>query len=378
MTAASAETRTHRLADLRGHTQTMLASLEELVRVESPSADFAATSRCATIVAAMGTALLGTPPERLEIEGRTHLRWAFGETRVVVIGHFDTVWQIGTIDRWPFAVSGERASGPGVFDMKAGVVQSLYGLSRLDSLDGVCLLVTSDEELGSPTSRRLVQDVARGARAALVAEPAARSGALKIGRKGVSMYEVWLRGIAAHASDPARGANASVELARLLLRVEQLSDRDRGTTVTPTLVSGGVTQNTIPDRAWFYTDCRVVDLEEQERVDRAMRTLKPSDPRIEVEVRGGPNRPPFPVSAGEALHRRAARLGAEIGLTPVEVVHVAGGSDGNFTAAIGVPTLDGLGAVGDLAHGEGEYIEIAAMAERAALLASLVEDLLEA
>jgi glutamate carboxypeptidase len=378
MTAASAETRTRRLADLRHRTQSMLASLEELVGVESPSADFGATAHCATTLAAMGTALLGTLPERLLVEGRTHLRWAFGETRVVVIGHFDTVWQMGTIDRWRFTVSAGRASGPGVLDMKAGVVQSLYGLSRLDSLDGVCLLVTSDEELGSPTSRKLVEDTARGARAALVTEPAAPSGALKTGRKGVSMYEVWLRGIAAHASDPARGANASVELARLLLQVEQLTDLDRGTTVTPTLVSGGVTQNTIPDRAWFYTDCRVVDLEEQERVDRAMRALKPGDARVEVEVGGGPNRPPFPVSAGQSLHRRAARLGEEMGLAPVDGVHVAGGSDGNFTAAIGVPTLDGLGAVGDLAHGEGEYIEVGAMAERAALLASLVEDLLEA
>lgn len=378
MTAASAETRLRRLADLRHRSKTMLASLEELVCVESPSADFAATGQCASTLAAMGTALLGTLPERLEIEGRTHLLWAFGETRVTVIGHFDTVWQPGTIDRWPFAVSGSRATGPGVFDMKAGVVQSLYGLSRLDSLDGVCLLLTSDEELGSPTSRQLVQDAVRGARAALVTEPAAPNGALKTGRKGVSMYEVRLRGIAAHASDPARGANASIELARLLLQVEQLTDLDRGTTVTPTLVSGGVSQNTIPDRAWFYSDCRVVDLEEQERVDRAMRALTTSDPRVEIEVSGGPNRPPFPVGAGEALHRRAARLAEEMGLARLEGVHVAGGSDGNFTAAMGVPTLDGLGAVGDLAHGEGEYIEVGAMAERAALLASLVEDLLEA
>jgi glutamate carboxypeptidase len=377
MTAASAETRTRRLADLRGLTDKMLASLEELVNVESPSADLAATSRCATTIAALGMALLGAAPERLEVDGRTHLRWTFGPTRVAVIGHFDTVWQLGTIDRWPFAVDGGRATGPGVLDMKAGVIQSLYGLSRLESLDGLSVLVTSDEELGSPTSRALVEEAARGARAALVTEPAARGGALKTGRKGVSMYTVRTRGVAAHASDPSRGANATVELARLLLEVEQLTDASRGTTVTPTLVSGGVTQNTIPDRAWFYTDCRVVDFDEQQRVDAAMHALRTTDRRVQVDVSGGPNRPPFPVSVGEALHLRAARLTGEMGLAPVAGVLVAGGSDGNFTAAIGVPTLDGLGAVGDLAHGEGEYIEIAAMAERAALLAGLVEELLE-
>jgi glutamate carboxypeptidase len=356
----------------------MLASLEELVNVESPSADLGATAACATTLAALGTALLGTPPERLEVDGRTHLRWASGPTRVAVIGHFDTVWQLGTVARWPFSVDGGRATGPGVFDMKGGVIQSLYALSRLDSLDGVCLLLTSDEELGSPTSRLLVEAAARGARAALVTEPAARGGALKTGRKGVSMYTVRTHGIAAHASDPSRGANASVELARLVLEVERLTDRGRGTTVTPTLLSGGATQNTIPDRAWFYTDCRVVDVAEQQRVDAAMKALKASDPRVRVEVSGGPNRPPFPVSVGESLHRQAMRLTEEMGLGPVDGVAVAGGSDGNFTAAIGVPTLDGLGAVGDLAHGEGEYLEVGAMAERAALLAGLVEDLLEA
>jgi glutamate carboxypeptidase len=375
MTAISAESRTRRLAELRGRTDAMLASLEDLVRTESPSADFDATARCATTLAAAGSALLGAPPERVEVEGRTHLRWRFGPTRVAVIGHFDTVWPLGTVDRWPFAVNGGRATGPGIFDMKAGAIQSLYGLSLLESLEGVCVLMTSDEELGSPTSRVLVEDAARGALAALVAEPAARDGSYKTGRKGVSMYTIRLHGVAAHASDPARGANASTELARVLLQVEQLTDMDRGTTVTPTLLEGGVTQNTIPDRAWFYTDCRVVDLDEQQRVDRAMQALVSSNPRVRVEVSGGPNRPPFAVGLGEALHQRAAGFAEEMGLPRVGGVHVAGGSDGNFTAAIGVPTLDGMGAVGDLAHGEGEYIDVAAMAERAALLAALVEDL---
>jgi glutamate carboxypeptidase len=376
MTATSTEIRTRRLAELRGRTDAMVASLEELVQVESPSADFAATARCASSLAAMGATLLGAPPERLEVDGRTHLRWSFGgPTRVAVIGHFDTVWPLGTIQRWPFSVARGRATGPGVFDMKAGAVQSLYGLSQLDNLDGVCVLMTSDEELGSPTSRQLVQDAALGARASLVTEPAARDGALKTGRKGVSMYTVRFHGVAAHASDPSRGANASLELARVLLEVEQLTDLARGTTVTPTLIQAGVTQNTIPDRAWFYTDCRVKDLVEQERVEEAMQSLVSSDPGVRIEVSGGPNRPPFPEGAGEDLFARAVRLGQEMRLPHFDGVHVAGGSDGNFTAAVGVPTLDGLGAVGDLAHGEGEWVEVSAMAERAALLAALVEDL---
>ncbi|MDQ6746939.1 MAG: M20 family metallopeptidase [Candidatus Dormibacteraeota bacterium] len=375
MSAISAESRTRRLDELRARTDAMLASLEDLVVTESPSSDLEATGRCATSLAAVGSALLGVAPERLEIDGRTHLRWAFGPTRVAVIGHFDTVWPLGTVDRWPFMVSGGRATGPGTFDMKAGAVQALYGLSLLDSLEGVCVLMTSDEELGSPTSRDLVESAARGARAALVVEPAARDGSLKTGRKGVSMYTVRCHGVAAHASDPSRGANASLEMARALLEVERLTDLQRGTTVTPTLVQAGVTQNTIPDRAWFYTDCRVADIVEQERVEEAMRSLQAADPRVRLEVTGGPNRPPFPPSAGQDLFERATVMAGQMGLPAFAGVRVAGGSDGNFTAAMGVPTLDGLGAVGDLAHGEGEWVDVVAMPERAALLASLVEEL---
>jgi len=377
VTAISAGDLSRRLAELRGRSGSMLASLEELVRSESPSANLEATARCATTLAAIGAALLGAPPEHLEVEGRTHLRWQFGpQPRVAVIGHFDTVWPLGTLDRWPFAVSDGRATGPGTYDMKAGAIQALYALTMLDDLDGVCLLMTSDEELGSPTSRSLVEEAARGARAALITEPSGRTGALKTGRKGVSMYTVRCLGVAAHASEPSRGANATVEMARQLLQVEKLSNRDLGTTVTPTLVSGGVTQNTIPASAWFYTDCRVADVAEQQRVHRAMGGLVSSDPRVTVAVSGGPNRPPFPVTAGQSLYDRAARLGREMGLPEFAGESVPGGSDGNFTAALGVPTLDGLGAVGDRAHGEGEYVRVDAMPDRAALLAALVEDLL--
>ncbi|MGI8610196.1 MAG: M20/M25/M40 family metallo-hydrolase [Candidatus Dormibacteria bacterium] len=376
MTAISEGNLARRLADLRGRTDAMVGSLEELVRSESPSADVEATAACATTLAAIGATLLGAAPEHLQVDGRTHLRWQFGsKTRVAIIGHFDTVWPMGTIDRWPFAVVDGRATGPGTFDMKAGVVQALYALTLLDDLDGVGLLMTSDEELGSPTSRALIEDMARGVNSALVTEPAGRDGALKIGRKGVSMYTVRCVGIAAHASDPSRGANASVEMARQLLQVERLSNRELGTTATPTLVSGGTTQNTIPASAWFYTDCRVADIAEQQRLDVAMGQLASEDPRVKIEVSGGPNRPPFPVTLGQPLYERAAQIGRDMGIPGFAGMSVAGGSDGNFTAALGVPTLDGLGAVGDHAHGEGEYVRVEAMPERAALLAALVEEL---
>ena len=162
----------------------MVAALEALVQSESPSADIGATAQCATTLAAIGTALLGAPPERVEVDGRTHLRWQFGaRTRVAIVGHFDTVWPLGTAARWPFAVQDGRATGPGTFDMKAGVIQSLYGLALLDDLDGVTVLMTSDEELGSPTSRHLIEDLARGARAALwPSRPAGTGRSIRGGR----------------------------------------------------------------------------------------------------------------------------------------------------------------------------------------------------
>ncbi|MFN2463141.1 MAG: M20/M25/M40 family metallo-hydrolase [Candidatus Dormibacteria bacterium] len=365
------------LEDMRSGTPRMLAALETLVGVESPSADLAATSLCADAVAAMGAELLGASPERVVASGRVHLRWRFGaSTRVLLVGHFDTVWPVGTLARWPFSVQEGRATGPGVFDMKAGVVQSLYAAAALEERAGLTLLLTSDEELGSKTSRHLVESSAMGAAAALITEPAAAGGAVKTGRKGVSMYDVTVHGVAAHASDPARGANASLEAARLMLQVETFGDRAAGTTVTPTLLQGGVTQNTIPDRAWFYTDCRVATAAEEQRVLAAMRGLGAADPRLRVEVSGGPNRPPFPASFGEPLYERLARLAAGMGLVAPGAAFVPGGSDGNFTAAMGVPTLDGLGAVGDLAHGEGEYVVVDAIPERAAMLAAMLEELL--
>jgi glutamate carboxypeptidase len=364
-----------RLSWLTHQTPGMLGALEELVMVESPSSDAAATAACAAALAGIGTVLLDARPEHLTVDGRVHLHWHFGgEPRVLLIGHFDTVWPLGTTARWPFAVEGGRATGPGVFDMKAGLVQLLYGVAALGDRAGIDLLLTSDEELGSITSRATIEAMSRGAVAALVAEPS-RAGALKVARKGVSFYHLYFEGAAAHASEPSRGANAMLEMAQQVLAMERLADPKLGTTVTPTLATAGVTQNTVPAQAYAYVDVRVGSEAEQRRVDEQMHSLEAGNPGVAITVKGGPNRPPMEVDASRSLFDRARRWAESLGIElPGEGAVVGGGSDGNFTAAVGTPTLDGLGAVGDHAHAEGEFVEVGRMPERAALLAALIED----
>lgn len=365
------------LAALRARSPQLVSELEALVAVESPSHDPAATAAALDVVDDLALSLLGSRCQRYDAGGRVHLCWSGGgATKVVLIAHVDTVWPLGTTARWPFDVRQGRATGPGAFDMKAGLVQGLHALSLLPDLDGVRLLVTTDEELGSPTSRALVEATAAGAVAALVLEPSA-AGAVKSARKGVSLYELVVHGRAAHAGlEPERGVNAALELSHQLLALHAVADQARGTTVTPTLVRAGTTTNTVPSLASAGIDVRAATDEEQARVDRALRASVPVLPGARLELRGGPNRPPLPPAASTALVHRARQLAAAIGLPPLLDVHVGGGSDGNFTAGVGVPTLDGLGAVGDGAHAEGEYVVVDAMPERAALVHALVGELL--
>jgi glutamate carboxypeptidase len=353
----------------------MTDALRALVEAESPSTDLAAVARCAEAVAALGRDLLGAEPERVLVDGRTHLRWTFGDPRIVLIGHMDTVWPAGTLAAWPFAIEDGIAAGPGVFDMKGGIVQGLFALNTLGDLDGIALLITSDEELGSPTSDALIEETARSAVAALVLEPAAH-GALKTARKGVSTYEVRVTGREAHAGlEPERGVNALTELAHHVIALERIADPSAGTTVTPTVASAGTAINVVPAAATVHIDVRAAEPGEQTRVDDAIRALAPRDPAATVEVIGGINRPPMPESASAGLFARAKRLAAELDLPELEGAAVGGGSDGNFTAALGIPTLDGLGAVGGGAHARSEHIVLSTMPERAALLAALIDDL---
>ncbi|MFI9550059.1 M20 family metallopeptidase [Nonomuraea endophytica] len=344
----------------------MLADLEELVRCESFSSDRAAVERSARTVARQGAKLLGATPEIID---GIHVRWTFGGApRVLLLGHHDTVWPVGTLERLPWSVTDGIARGPGVFDMKAGLVQMFHALTRLPSLDGITVLVTGDEEIGSPTSRGLVEECARGRAATFVLEASADGGALKTARKGASWYELIVYGRAAHAGlEPAKGVNAAIEAAHQILAVSRLAGSD-GTTVTPTLVSAGTTGNTVPERATVSVDVRVPTQQAQARIDKLMRALTPVLPGARLEVRGGQNRPPLEPAAH--LFELARRLATE----PLTGVAVGGASDGNFTAGVGCPTLDGLGAVGGGAHADDEHVVVDRLPVRARLLADLIAE----
>ncbi|MBL3686011.1 M20 family peptidase [Leucobacter zeae] len=360
-------------------TGAMVREILELVACESPSDDLAAVSRSADAVAALGAAHLGAPPERIVIDGVTHLRWHFGEhRRVLIVGHHDTVWPIGTLLTHPATVEDGILRGPGCFDMKAGIVMAFHALGALESLDGVTLLITGDEEPGSTTSRELIEAEASGCAAALVLEAAGPGGALKTERKGVSRYEVLVRGRAAHAGlDPELGVNATIELAHQVQWVAGLGSPVHGTTVTPTRAEAGTTSNTVPAAGGFAVDVRARDAAEQDRVHAAMLGLSPGAPDAAVTIVGGVNRPPLATDSSRELFARASRIAVELGLPALRGIAVGGASDGNFTAGVGTPTLDGLGAVGGGAHADDEHVIVSELAGRTRLLAALVADLLE-
>ena len=362
------------LAHLASRLPAMVDDLASLVEVESPSDDLAACREVVDRTAALGLRLLGQPPEVLEVDGRAHLRWRFGAIgRVLLVGHLDTVWPLGTLARRPFRVDDGVVTGPGCFDMKAGVVQALHALTTVSDLDGVEVLLTTDEELGSQTSRHLVEEGARRSRAALVCEPSADGGALKLGRKGTGMYTLVVTGRSAHAGlEPEKGANALVQAAHLVLALAPLGRPGIGTTVTPTMAAAGTATNVVPAEARVEVDVRVAQPGEAGRVHAAMLALAATVPGCRLEVQGGPNRPPMPETSSAALWDRARAVAAELGLAPLIGVSVGGGSDGNFTAAVGCPTLDGLGPVGGGAHAETEHVVLSAMPPRAALLAGLI------
>ncbi|MDQ1697614.1 MAG: glutamate carboxypeptidase [Frankiaceae bacterium] len=268
-------------------------------------------------------------------------------------------------------------TGPGVFDMKAGLVQLFAALQSLGDLDGVGILVTSDEEIGSTTSQRLIEWTCRDAGAVLVLEPSA-DGALKIARKGVGMFHLEVTGRAAHAGlEPERGINATVEAAHQVLAALALARSTVGTTVTPTVVTAGTTVNTVPAAARVAVDVRAETADELRRVEAALQSFTPVLAGAALKVVTDSLRMPLERRHSSDLFKRAQHQAELMDLGPLDGVGVGGGSDGNFTAALGVPTLDGLGAVGGNAHAEGEWASAAAMPQRTALVAALVRDLLE-
>ena len=357
----------------------MIADIQHLVRCESPSDDLDAVARSAEVVAAMGLRLLGAAPERIVIDGCVHLRWRFGDgARVLLLGHHDTVWPLSTIDTHPAEVVDGQLRGPGSFDMKAGLVIAFHALAAVPRLDGVTLLITGDEEPGSHTSRALIEEEARRCAAALVLEAAGPGGALKTARKGVSRYEVHVRGRAAHAGlEPEQGVNATIELSHQIQAVAELADPTRGTTVTPTRTRGGTTSNTVPAHASFTVDVRARTSAEQQRTHEAILALRPRIDGAAVSVDGGINRPPLAPESSAELFARAARIAERLGIRPLRQMAVGGASDGNFTAGVGTPTLDGLGAVGGGAHADDEHVVVAELPDRTRLLTALVAELLD-
>ena len=358
-----------------------LETLEQLVSIESPSHDVEAGNRLAGYLEARLKAD-GFEVRRVARQGVSdHLVASLdagGDVSTLLLCHYDTVWPIGTISEMPLVRREGKLFGPGVQDMKGGIAIALHGVS-LARLKGelagkVTILITSDEETGSLTSRDLIEELARQHDRVLVLEPARDDGALKVARKGVGDYEVKFNGVSSHAGNsPELGASALRELSHFLIYAESLSEDGKGTTVNVTTARGGSVRNVIAERAACGIDFRVRKQSEADRVHESIMAYQPRDPRVKVTVEGGLNRPPLELTeANQALfdevrQRASARLGLEL-----EGAEVGGGSDGNFTSALGVPTLDGLGAVGAGPHARHEQVDIEATVGRVALLAAIL------
>ena len=312
----------------------------------------------------------------MTVDGLPHLLWSAPDQHVLLLGHYDTVWPAGTVQDWPFGVSGVIATGPGVCDMKSGIVQMLAALGSVADTSRVGLLLTCDEETGSPGSRPLIEHEARRSGAVLVGEPSNPDGSLKIARKGGSAYRLTARGRAAHAGvEPHRGINATIEIAHQTLALQAFADAGAGTSVTPTVLAGGTTSNTVPEAATLAIDVRAWSAEELHRVDRLIRALPARLPGAQLLLDGGVNRYPLPEEAAVRLLEIAQAAAEQLGHEPPEGAHAPGASDANFTAAVGAPTIDGLGGVGGGSHARGEYVNVSRMSERAALLARMIEEL---
>lgn len=369
------------------HHPRALERLAHLVNHDTPSLDAAANDAAFRTLAtwceehgASTERLSATAPHANHLAARWHAR---GEARVhiLILTHVDTVWPIDETTRRPFAIENDHATGPGIFDMKAGIIQSLEAIdafrSTRESDDAdVTLLITSDEEVGSPTSRSHIEREARDASVVLVPEPS-KEGALKTARKGVGMYRVQAMGRSAHAGlEPERGRSAILEMARHISTIDALNDPTCGTTVTVGMISGGSARNVVAERCHVDVDVRTKTIEESARVHDALMSLHAIDPDVTLSIEGGTNRPPMVRTASTSrLYERAAAL-ARLLDEPVAETMVGGGSDGNFTAALDRPTLDGLGAVGAGAHAQHERIDVQrSLIVRTTLLAGLLADL---
>ena len=362
----------------------MLSALERLVLAESPSLEKEPADLCCDLLAAEWHKR-GASVERImqKLRGdQLRITWWPQNSRpasqLLVLGHYDTVYSSGALAKMPFRVSGGKAYGPGIFDMKAGLVQALFALETLQQAKPplrhrLVFLCTSDEEIGSDASRKLIETEARRSDAVFVLEPSlGPKGLIKTARKGVGEAELIVHGRASHAGlAPQEGINAIHELARQLQRLQEWNDLRRGVSVNADVIEGGTRVNVIAERARAVLDLRALRVSDMRRIERRLHALRPILRGAKLEVRGGFNRAPLEHKCSAALFAKAKSLAAQMGLSLGECT-AGGGSDGNLTAALGIPTLDGLGAVGHGAHSANEHILINNMPARAALLAALL------
>ncbi len=357
-----------------------LEAIESLARIESPSHDKAAVDRCGVEVTRLFEQV-GARVERLRrATGGDHLRAEIGTggSQVLILGHFDTVWPVGQVNRMPIVRRDGCLYGPGVFDMKAGIGIALLAIralldSRAPLESRVVALLTTDEETGSQSSRQIIEEEARRSKAVFVLEPSLPGGAVKTRRKGCGEFHLVVKGISAHAGiEPEKGASAIHELARQILTLEALQDLERGISVNVGLAKGGSRPNVVAEEASAEIDVRVPTLADAARIGDAINALRPALAGTRLEISGGIDRPPLERTPTVArLYETARDVAAQIGHELAEG-GTGGGSDGNFTAALGVPTLDGLGAIGEGAHALHEHIVIDAVPWRAALVAGLI------
>ncbi|MGZ4818513.1 MAG: M20 family metallopeptidase, partial [Terriglobales bacterium] len=362
----------------------MIATIRELVEIESPSDNKAAVDRLSEVVAAKFAAIGGTIQVHQARDFGNHLQVDLaaksGGKPVLLLGHYDTVYPLGTLAAMPCRLTGDKLTGPGVLDMKSGIGLMLQVLAALKEWHGelprpVSVLLVSDEEVGSDSSRAITESLAKKAAAVLVLEPSyGLEGAVKTARKGVAEYQLKVTGKAAHAGlDFQKGVNAIVELARQIEKISGFTDLKKGLTVNVGIVSGGSRVNVVPAEATATVDVRIARMKDAAGIEKKMHSLRPFNRKCKVEVTGGVNRPPMERTAGvAALYSKAVVIAGEFGWKLGEAA-VGGGSDGNFTAGLGIPTLDGLGGVGDGAHAPHEHILVSELPRRAALVAGLVE-----
>ena len=362
----------------------MIEAIARWVEIESPTGDVAAVNRMIDRV----TADLAGVPVRIE---RLPGRPGFGDTLVarthddgagiLMLSHIDTVHPIGTLKSSPFRRDGDRLYGPGIYDMKGGAYLALDAFSRVargkTARLPITYLFTPDEEVGSPCSRERIEREARRARYVLVTEPARDGGKVVTSRKGVGRFEAAATGVPAHSGSRHRDGHSAVdEMARQILAIAAMTDYARGITTNVGKISGGTAANVVPERCWISIDLRVPDQAAGEEMQAKILGLAPVDPEVKLEVTGGMNRPPFKQTrAGTALFGHAHKLARELGFELAEAATAGGGSDGNFTAALGVPTLDGLGIDGDGAHTEWEYGLVSSIEPRTLLMRRLLETL---